>query len=212
MVDVGAWCVDTKEASVFGNAAGTGPQFGTASDDYPAACNDNGNGCSGIFARSQAGVPPSRFITWFQAHQACDNVGKQLVPNDIWLAAAAGTPDNAVDCNISSTAVVNTGARTGCVSRWGAMDMVGNVDELVADWMQGNGFDKTSDAGAGFGNDGVFGVRLPTASSPTDPFPAALFRGGVFDSADEAGVFTLDARFGLQDTFPVSGFRCGRFK
>lgn len=52
--------------------------------------------------------------------------------------------DDGPDCNINSAAVLNTEARgAGCVSRWGAMDMVGNVE----DWMQGNGPLKTGDGG-----------------------------------------------------------------
>ncbi|MPZ91072.1 MAG: hypothetical protein GEU68_05495 [Actinobacteria bacterium] len=50
---------------------------GVSSDDYP--CNDNGQNCKGkIYARSVAGVTPSRYITWFQAQQALANSGKRL--------------------------------------------------------------------------------------------------------------------------------------
>ncbi len=71
MVKVGPLCVDVYEASVWDTLAGGGTQYGAASDDYP--CSDNGKDCSdattatNIFARSEAGVTPSRYITWFQA-------------------------------------------------------------------------------------------------------------------------------------------------
>ena len=212
-VEVGPWCVDIKEASVFGNAAGSGTQFGVAADDYPATCLDNGNGCSTIFALSQSGVMPSRFITWFQAQQACMNVGKELLPNAIWQGAAADTPDNAVDCNIGAGGtMLNTGARAGCVSRWGAMDMVGNAEEIVADWIQGNGPAKAGDAGPDFGNDGVFGINVTGRGAASDPFSPALFRGGFFGLADVAGVFNLDASLGLERNFQETGFRCGLFQ
>lgn len=88
MVSVGPICVDKYEASVWSrppNARGTpqGTQFGLAADDYP--CSDNGNNCSRpgsskrIFAVSAPRVVPSQRMTWFQAQQACVNVGKRLL-------------------------------------------------------------------------------------------------------------------------------------
>ena len=92
MVDVGPTCVDIYESGVFGNAAGTGTQYGVTGDDYP--CSDTGNDCrDAIYAVSQPGLTPSTFITWFQAEQACTNVGKSLLTNAQWQRAAAGTPD-----------------------------------------------------------------------------------------------------------------------
>ena len=117
--------------------------------------------------------------------------------------------DDGLDCNINSAAVPNTGARAGCVSRRGAMDMVGNVEE----WMQGNGAVKTGDTGASFGKDGVFGVNARGFGAAADPFPPALIRRGSFGSGSTAsGVCSLDATLGPDGPLSNVGFRRGRPK
>src|SRR3972149_179837 len=144
MVPLGDICLDEFEVSVWslppsGNGTPQGQQFGAASDNYP--CMDNGNDCSAtasnpIFAASALGETPSAFITWFQAQQACLNVGKRLPTNAEWQGAAAGTPtdyepgvdDGVDDCNtITAGAVAPTGSRSNCVSNFGAFDMVGDL-------------------------------------------------------------------------------------
>ena len=130
MVAVGPLCVDTYEASVWGDPEGTETQYGVT-DDYP--CDDTGNGCKDmIYAVSRKDALPSILITWFQAQQACVNAGKRLLRNAEWQAAAAGTPDPGAtpggeDCNTMSAGPEGTGSRENCISDWGAFDMVGNV-------------------------------------------------------------------------------------
>ena len=88
MVKVGPICVDIYEASVWSSPAG-GKQYGVGARNYP--CNDNGNDCSDpsqpthmIFVSSVPEVIPSTYVTWFQAQQACANVGKRLLRNGEW--------------------------------------------------------------------------------------------------------------------------------
>ena len=215
MVEVGFLCVDRYEASVWSQPGGTGTQFGTSSANYP--CSENGNDCAEqIYAASVAGVVPSQYITWFQAQQACLNVGKRLLTSAEWQMAAAGTPDagdppGANDCNTDSSALVPSlsGTRSSCQSNFGAYDMVGNVWEWVADWIQDN-----SDVNDGFtssatyGEDGIGGVD---ESSPTEHrFPAAILRGGRYSNGTRAGVFAYDAAVGPARVLALWGFRCGR--
>ena len=172
MVKVGSVCVDKYESSVWDSYTmdATGIQYGASSNDYP--CDNNGNDCSAmdnmgavnasaIYARSIAGVTPSGYITWFQAQQACANSGKRLITNAEWQMAAAGTDDSGTNdsdevCNIFGRGFDNTGENTACVSNWGVYDMVGNVMEWTADWMQGNGatwLPSIETAGTGYGDD-----------------------------------------------------------
>jgi sulfatase-modifying factor enzyme 1/collagen triple helix repeat protein len=228
MVKVGPICVDKYEASVWsqppdanGNPQGT--QFGVTTNDYP--CSANGNNCSSgstmIFAVSVPGVTPSANITWFQAQQACANVGKRLLRNGEWQMAAAGTPDpgtdnGTTDCNISAAGtVVATGSRSSCVSNFGVFDMVGNLAEWVEDWFEGNTspFSPSGGtAGTDYGNDFMLGTNPATNRGINSlNFPAALIRGGDFHDGTLAGVFALVALNPPSDSshFHV-GFRCAR--
>ena len=136
MVAVGSLCVDKYEASVYDAATG-GSQLGVGSDDY-APCANSGSNCGAtatnpIYARSADGVTPSAHITWYQALQACSNVGKRLPTSAEWQTAASGSPSgDAGGCNLTST-VAATGSLPSCVSSTGAFDMIGNLWEWVAD-------------------------------------------------------------------------------
>jgi len=234
MVQVGPLCLDKYEASVWSEFPGDdgrprGTQFGRAGDDYP--CSVNGNDCSGanpIFAVSVRGRKPSAFVTWFQAQQACLNVGKRLPTNAEWQGAAAGTPtdfepyadDGVHDCNTSTVnQVVPTGSRRNCVSNFGAFDMVGNLVEWTADWIQGNTVPfapSIGTAGPDFGDDFMRGTNPAIGQGFGTNFPGALVRGGGFHSGlfspngSGAGVFALNARFSPADAGDDGGFRCVR--
>src|SRR5262249_22702142 len=121
--------------------AGGATQLGTTGNDY-APCAGNGQNCANdIFAVALAEGTPSARITWFQAQQACTNSGKRLPPNAGGQRAVAGTPapgpDNVTtDCNTASRGeAAPAGSRRDCVSSRGAFDMVGNLNEWVAEWL-----------------------------------------------------------------------------
>jgi len=232
MVRVGPLCVDKYEASVWSTADGStsGLQLGTTADDYSdgsvngIVCSDNANDCTGastIYARSETGVLPSSSITWFQAQQACAVSGKRLLSNAEWQMAAAGT--NKANCNISGGVTGNTDGNPMCVSNWGTINMVGNVNEWVADWIQGttttsitadaNGVLNavtfkvptygTSALGATYDNDSTSGIQQSGGTN----FPAAVYRGG---GSGGGGVFTFNASFPPSNFSTVVGFRCAR--
>lgn len=227
MAQVGPICVDKYEASVWsqkpdanGNPKGT--QFGIkpGKDNYP--CSDNGNDCTKnkagkIFAVSAPGEIPSGYITWFQAQQACFNVGKRLLRNDEWQAAAAGTRDeNSIGVRLchASTASLDlmpTGSHPNCVSNWGVFDMVGNIWEWVGDWMQDNSDDNGADYRSTplYGNDGIDGID--EAYPEEDGFPAVLSRGGgARNIYSDIGIFALDATNAPSYSSDDIGFRCAK--
>ena len=158
----------------------------------------------GVYAVSVPGVLPSACVTWFQAEQACAISGKRLATNQEWQQAAAGTPDGA-PCVVSAMVPGNTGANAGCVSRWGAFDMVGNAFELVADW---------GDLANGCTNWSMtFGSDLSCVGGPGSGFsgfPGMVFRGGFHNDGANAGVFAIDGDNLLSDSFIDVGFRCAR--
>jgi formylglycine-generating enzyme required for sulfatase activity len=233
MVRVGSICIDKYESSAWSNPPDKngnpqGVQFGLNDDDYP--CSDNGNDCfknmpGKIFAVSAPGVLPSTWITWFQAQQACANVGKRLMTNAEWQLAAAGTPDTggADDgintCNTDPWITgekTPSGSRKDCISNWAIVDMVGNVWEWVADWMQDN---QDHDGGHVsreyidnlYGGDEVIGVD--EANPEEDRFPAALTRGGDYGSiggGNYAGVFAMLASESPSNSWKTMGFRCAQ--
>jgi formylglycine-generating enzyme required for sulfatase activity len=168
----------------------------------------------GVYAVSIPGVLPSSCITWFQAAQACGVSGKRLLTNLEWQNAAAGTPDpgtdnGTTDCNISTAGnPVNTGSRSNCKSSWGAFDMVGNVDEWVADWADLNTTGCT-DSTTFFGFAGT-GDQICFGGDGSPKAPGALRRGGIWVSGAGAGVFSVNAAFGPAFSFLNVGFRCAR--
>lgn len=189
------------------SSASTG--FRCTTPTFPPTFDETGNWTSPLFAVSVAGVQPSTCVTWFQAEQACALSGKHLLTNQEWQRAAAGTPDpgtddGGTDCNVGALGnPVESGSRAKCKSNWGAFDMVGNLEEWVADWVA----QPTQCPGWGAFSDDL--MCLAGASS-TATGPGALIRGGFFSGVFvEAGVFALDvanpARGGRG-----SGFRCGR--
>jgi hypothetical protein len=195
MVKAGAVCIDKYEASVWSSPTG-GTQYGISGDDYP--CSDTGEDCSNVYARSVPGVPPSRFISWFQAQQALANSGKRLPTNAEWQQAVAGTPGGA-PCNVASTGPVNTGSAGGCVSRFGAFDMVGNLWEWVAEWDE-----------IASGCELHLTDRACLGGAGTNHSPAALIRGGVFNSGGDAGSMAIAATNQPHNSGPEVGFRGAR--
>lgn len=167
----------------------------TTTADYGVGCPLTGNECLNLYAVSIPGVLPSRFITWFQAVAVVRNSGKRLPTSQEWQAAALGTPDQGFfpgpeDCNTFSSAglggvsLTPTGDRANCISDVGAFDMVGNVDEWVADWAPDNIF--TGCSSGGFFDSGDLNcVGFRPAS--------ALVRGGNFVSGSSAGVFAVSS-------------------
>ena len=173
----------------------------------------------GFYAVSIAGVQPSRCITWFQANQACLLSGKRLLTNREWQGAAAGTPDPGAADDGSTTCVTtgaqpaDTGSRSSCKSVWGAFDMIGNVDEWVAEWADRSV--SCTSWPASFGSDfscvgGPGTTGLPGEEGGTLSLPGAFSRGGsIFDGVD-AGVFAVNSGNDPSQRSPVIGFRCGR--
>jgi sulfatase-modifying factor enzyme 1 len=179
---------------------------------YP--CSEDGNDCENIYAVSISGVKPSVSATWFQAQQACGNVGKRLLSNAEWQMAVAGTPDpgtdnGSTDCNILFEDFehdpVNTGSHSACVSRWGVFDMVGNVWEWVADWAV---LPDASCPGWGSFSDDL--MCLARAYRDVTG-PGALIRGGSYwNNNTDSGGFAIQAPNSPSHVSPFAGFRCGR--
>jgi hypothetical protein len=204
MVRVGPLCVDKYEASIWSAKTG-GSQVPASS------CSANGNDCT-YAARSVNNVAPADTVTWFQAQQACANAGKRLLTNAEWQMAAAGTPDDA-SCNLTSGTKANTGANAACVSRWSVNDMVGNVNEWVADWMPGSTVVAGGAGGtntAEYGTDTTVSINQAYNGGTATAFPAALYRGGGFGGGTGAGVFHVNASFPPSFSANVLGFRCAR--
>jgi hypothetical protein len=183
MVAVGSLCVDKYEASLVDS--GGAPTDGTA-------CDVSGSDCAGvIFANSVAGATPASNVSWYQAAQACANVGKRLPTTAEWQMAASGTPAGTVDCNGSGT-IALTGASATCVSNTGANDMVGNLWEFSADLdtsQQASGSGSTDDL-----QTVSLGCSYNTGTCNNDPSTSSLFV--LVNGPDNPN--------------PLIGFRCAR--
>ena len=110
-----------------------GPSTGSQLDDYP--CNDNGQNCINIYARSVAGVKPSGSHHLLPGPAGAGQL--RQAPADQRRVAASGRrhaglarPEHRAPARLA-----NTGANAACVSNWGVNDMVGNLWEWVGDWV-----------------------------------------------------------------------------
>jgi hypothetical protein len=63
-----------------------------------------------------------------------------------------------------------------------------------------------------YGNDHVGSINdaLHEGSNDIDPLPAAIYRGGLWTSGDNAGVFMLDASRAPASLNNALGFRCAK--
>jgi hypothetical protein len=183
-------------------------QLGTLIDDY-APCTANGQNCADdIYAVSLLAVIPAANISWFQAQEACANAGKRLPTSAEWQIGATGTPDagpddGTTDCNSDAGSVSLTGARKNCQSARGAFDMVGNLDEWVAEWVP---LSTACATWGGLSDDlmCLFGASTASVS------PGALLRGGDFRSHTAAGPLAVVGSGGPFNSRAFIGFRCAR--
>lgn len=183
-------------------------QLGTLADDY-APCAGDGQGCvNDIFAVSLPAVIPAANITWFQAQEACANAGKRLPTSAEWQVGATGTPDagpdnGTTDCNSNTGSVTPTGARKSCESARGALDMVGNLDEWVAEWVP---LSTACSTWGGLSDD----LMCLFGANTSDVGPGALLRGGDYRNRTSAGPLAVVGSGGPFSSRPFIGFRCAR--
>lgn len=206
MIRVGGVCIDIYEASIWDAPVGGNQIIASSADDY--GCNENGQDCDNIYARSVEGVEPARNITWFQAQAALANSGKRLLSNAEWQMAVRGTPDDTgpgtTPCNTRNTVpgVAATGA-SGCVSDFGLHDMVGNLWEWVADWVP-----RSTDCPGwgGFSDD----TMCLSGASTTATGPGALIRGGNWFHGTRAGPLAVRGVNQPSNSNDIIGFRGAR--
>lgn len=233
MAGVADACVDQFEASIWTQPNCQGVQHGTsAANSYPANFPRSGQVAAGarLYACSAEKQVPSRYVSWFQAAQACAAAGKRLCTNAEWQLAAMGTPDNPGDCTLNTdgspaVVVATSNLASTCVSMFGVYDTVGSVAEWVADWELGhygenldkwltdNNFIATGvwpadvsadDATLGLGSR----VRL-SETEAKDALPGAVVRGGASTAGSgPAGAFAASWNWAPVAVRADIGFRC----
>jgi hypothetical protein len=225
MVKVGDIWVDRYEASVWQNPDCSGTQYGGVVDnwrevggyDLRGSFPYHGQFTEPLYACSVAEVPPSRWITWFQAQAACAASGKHLITNAEWQAAVIGTVDPTTPstgvggtCNTAEGILRETGLGTACVSYWGVEDMIGNLWELTSDWYGQGGDEDDGEQSAEYFNDGFWNVDAAQYQGPyATHFPAMGWRGGCYNNTTRSGAFALALTQGPQQDRDA-GFHCAR--
>ena len=180
---------------------------------------------------------PARWITWFQAQEACRASGKRLPTGEEWLTAAQGTIDPGSNdgsrnrsCHTTGTGPRVPGDGTDCVSGWGAQDMIGNVWEWTDEWYASVGqVTSATDGGAGelsgrrvndqrnvwgtgFAGDGTWNVSSVVLNGNDSDnqmgLPSAASRGGSWSDGERSGVFALLLYGAPSSRSNNVGFRC----
>ncbi len=192
-----AFWIDRYEASVIDRS-------GIRRDTLTGVLSENGQWIGGtresLLAVSFASVRPIVNITWFQARALCRASGKRLMTRDEWFAAADGLsavdPDSGVNgiltgetrCNTTGGVARTTGRGTGCMSSWGAQDMIGNVAEWTDEWFAGAGNALQQDARTvavtgGAGSVVVPAIRAGTLNEGTISWPPGFGGDGTWNVA-----------------------------
>jgi formylglycine-generating enzyme required for sulfatase activity len=239
VVKVGDFWIDryVDDAMYNGGACdGSGTVYGISNGDaHSAGFVRNGSDITTqLYACSLPNENPSRWITWFQAQEACGAAGKELCTNAQWQLAAFGTADpSATDpgddserCNIwenskpadslwgTTNETILTGSASQCISRYGAYDMVGNLWEWTANWYgQGADGDDGNQADDGeFHGDGYMNVdsaQFKGTYNPSNPvFSASAARGGNWAIGSKSGVFSFSLHVGVTYWDISLGARC----
>lgn len=108
---------------------------------------------------------------------------------------------------------VLTGSRNNCVSVWDVNDMVGNVWEWVADWMQGSPDPATptnSTSNESYAHDFMANVSPAPSQGTGFNMPAAIYRGANGRDWIRSGVFAFAAARSPADSADDIGFRCAK--
>ncbi len=231
-----AFWIDRYEACVNTRTDDTGSRRFASDSDFPTTFPRDGQATVPLYALSRSGTTLSRWITWFQANEACRASGKRLPTGDEWLAAARGTPDDASRCVTMAVGPARPGDHPGCASNWGAQDMIGNLWEWTGEWYAGAGNGLSADFSGvqlvdggvrptfstarvhmgvqnwpEVGSDGTWNINgFVNRSNGTSVvgLPAAALRGGGWGEGPQAGVHALDLEDGPSAYSEQVGFRC----
>jgi formylglycine-generating enzyme required for sulfatase activity len=216
------YCLDKFEASASLSCGHRAPanDFETQNDLSDPACLPES-------------VPASSPWVNIQLHEAlavCAKAGKRLPTNKEWYRASIGTPDrvNPDDPNscalgrTGQTSPDQTGAHAGCVSSFGAFDMVGNVWEWVDGEVDNGMYGNHEVPGEGYVDEvDVDGVATKTSTSSDSAFGEDYFfidksgtrgmiRGGFWSLKEKAGIFSVNATIPTSFVGNAVGFRCAR--
>lgn len=170
---------------------------------------------------------PWVYVTLSQAMELCARVGKRLPSNNEWYRAALGTPDaiegenaSCVLDRIGAGNAEKTGQHEGCISSYGAYDMVGNIWE----WVDANIIDGTYQGrilpSEGYISEAdVDGVPVAVRATSSEVFHGdyfsvnhegvhGMFRGGFWSMSEKAGIFAINATVPTSFVGVAVGFRC----
>ncbi len=176
-----------------------------------------GAGCT--LDRPDAADFPANCVSWQAADAYCRAVGKRLPSEAEWEFAAGGGlhirypwGNAAIRCDLATTLVSNrsgvscsstgprpVGSHPHGASPYGAVDMVGNVEEWVADWY--------ADRYAIHSEPSV-----PAAAPPGPAYGVAhVLRGGGWMSAPRDARVAARNWGSLNESGANVGFRCARY-
>ncbi|HEU4677593.1 MAG TPA: SUMF1/EgtB/PvdO family nonheme iron enzyme [Candidatus Paceibacterota bacterium] len=208
-VDGNTICVDRFEES-----PSKGCPFQTLGSAIDTERNMASKEC---FAASVAGGKPWTFVSLSQAERLCAALGKRLPSAKEWYDIALGTDPGG--CVIHESAAKETGTAS-CVSSANAYDAVGNVWEWVDETVKDGTWGGRALPGEGYVTSVDENGIVITTGESADPLYGkdyawtkgegvlGMIRGGFYGSADDAGLYTLNAAIPTSFATQGVGFRC----
>lgn len=150
---------------------------------------------------------PVIFITWHQAQEYCENLGKSLPTEAQWEMAARGDDgrrypwgdDSATSARVNYNTPINgdtqeVGTHSPGASAFGAEDMAGNVWEWVSDWYDPD----------------YYGSSPADDPAGPDNGIARVARGGGFASHGTEISTYFRGSYHPMEAFSTLGFRCAQ--
>lgn len=204
-------CVDQYEA-----APSVACPYQTITNTALTAANLTVPECTAV---SKENAEPWRFVNREEARILCARAGKRLPGAEEWYQYSLTS--SVAGCNITEGTVETTGFRDQCKTTEGIYDTIGNLWEWMGDDVSFGAYQNRTLPPSGYVTEvDAGGVAASTSAIAPESFMGyawtgsdgvkGMLRGGFYNVAKDAAIYTLQANVDPTFTGAAIGFRCIR--